>query len=137
MWATEDRICEDCGKEFPASKFADQKARYCKGCIGKRGGDSKREYYHQDRGRISPKLEPLLPEFAQVLSEYTEERIFIHTKYVTEFIRKNREKFPLLNKYQHDYNLNRKVNQCFARRDDFELHRLTRGRHAGPIWKRI
>jgi hypothetical protein len=137
MWATEIRNCEDCGKEFPASKFTVPKARFCKDCIGKRAGVGKREPYSQDRGRISPVVDSLLPEFEQVMSQYTDEKIFIHTKYVSQFIRKNPEQYPLLNKYQPDYALNRKVNQCFARRDDFELHRLTRGRHAGPIWKRI
>ena len=138
MWATEMRICEECGAEFSASKFAHPRdaAKLCKNCIEKQAGIPKR-YRQYGRGRKAPNIDALMPEFSQAVTEYHDEKNFIHTKYVTDFIRANAEKFPILNKFTPDYALNRKLNQCFAKSNDFELHRLTRGRHAGPIWKRI
>lgn len=138
MWATEIRICERCGAEFSASKFAHPRdaARFCKDCIGKMAGPVDR-YRQYGRGRKAPNIDARMPEFSQAMAQYTDEKIFIHTKYVTEFVRANTEKYPTLNKFTPDYALNRKLNQCFAKSKDFELHRLTRGRHAGPIWKRI
>jgi len=80
----------------------------------------------------------ILAEFSRVLDDYNEEKTYIHTKYLADFIMENPEKYPLLNQIGKKTTIETRLTQCFQTRGDF-IRPTEEGKRAGyaALWKRV
>jgi len=87
--------------------------------------------------RKYPKVEELLPEFDQVLIDYTDETNFLHTRYIADFVIGNPDRYPKFSRIGNKSEMVRKITVCFGERKDFELYHTTRQGNNGTVWHRI
>lgn len=78
----------------------------------------------------------ILAEFDQALREYTDEKTYIHTKYLADYIMGNPEKYPLLNQIRKKTTMETRLTQCFQTRADFMRPAEGRAGYAA-MWKRV
>jgi hypothetical protein len=79
----------------------------------------------------------IIDEFDQAISEYKDEKRFIHTKYLADFIRENPAKFPVLSQVQKRTALETRLTGCFRARKEFRRYRMGNRIGNGAIWERI